>query len=74
LIELFCLINQGHYLEVEDIILFHLAWQCMSIRIPLSFFKSFIVNKDGAHKNRLNIKQKKPAELPQKSSKTNLYH
>lgn len=42
----------------QDIFLFHLARQCMSIRIPLSFFKSFIVNKDGEHKNHLNIKQK----------------
>ncbi len=40
----------------KDIFLFHLARQCMSTRVPLSFFKNFIVNKDGEHKNQLNIK------------------
>ncbi len=40
----------------KDVFLFHLARQCVSIRIPLSFFKNFIVNKDGEHKNRLDIK------------------
>jgi CBS domain-containing protein len=44
--------------QKQDIFLFHLARQCMSTRIPLSFFKNFIVNKDGEHKNHLNIKQK----------------
>ncbi len=40
----------------KDIFLFHLARQCMATRVPLSFFKNFIVNKDGEHKNRLDIK------------------
>ncbi len=41
----------------KDIFLFHLARQCMSTRIPLSFFKNFIVDKDGEHKNLLDIKR-----------------
>ncbi len=42
----------------QDIFLFHLARQCLSTPIPLSFFKNFIVDKDGEHKHRLDIKQK----------------
>ncbi len=41
----------------QDIFLFHLARQCMSTRIPLSFFKNFIVDRDGEHKNQLDIKR-----------------
>ncbi len=41
----------------KDIFLFHLARQCMSTRVPLSFFKNFIVNKDGENKNHLDIKR-----------------
>jgi CBS domain-containing protein len=40
-----------------DLFLFHLARQCMETRVPLSIFKNFIVEKDGEHKNRLDIKQ-----------------
>ncbi len=43
--------------QEKDIFLYHLARQCMSTRVPLSFFKSFIVDKDGAHKNQLDIKR-----------------
>ncbi|MCK5070757.1 MAG: histidine kinase, partial [Desulfocapsa sp.] len=43
--------------QEKDMFLFHLARQCMSTRVPLSFFKSFIVNKDGEHKNHLDIKR-----------------
>ncbi len=43
--------------RAKDIFLFHLARQCMATRIPLSFFKNFIVNKDGEHKHQLDIKQ-----------------
>ncbi len=42
--------------QQKDIFLFHLARQCMSTRIPLSFFRNFIVNRDGEHKNHLDIK------------------
>jgi len=41
----------------KDMFLFHLARQCMSTRVPLSFFKNFIVNRDGEHKHHLNIKR-----------------
>lgn len=41
----------------KDMFLFHLARQCMETRVPLSFFKNFIVEKDGEHKNRLDIKR-----------------
>ena len=42
----------------QDIFLFHLARQCLSIPVPLSFFKNFIVDKDGEHKHQLDIKLK----------------
>ncbi len=41
----------------KDLFLFHLARQCLDSRVPLSFFNNFIVEKDGEHKNRLDIKR-----------------
>jgi CBS domain-containing protein len=41
----------------NEIFLFHLANDCLKARPPLSFFRNFIVEKDGEHKNRLNLKQ-----------------
>lgn len=41
----------------QEIYLMHLAKDCMSHRPPLSFFKSFIVEKNGEHKNTLDIKR-----------------
>ncbi len=41
----------------RDLFLYHLARQCTETRVPLSFFKNFIVEKDGEHKNRLDIKR-----------------
>lgn len=41
----------------QEIYLMHLARDCMAGRAPLSFFKSFIVEKDGEHKNELDIKR-----------------
>jgi len=41
----------------QDLFLFHLARQCTETRVPLSFFKNFIVERDGQHKNRLDIKR-----------------
>ena len=41
----------------RDLFLFHLARQCIETRVPLSFFKNFIVEKDGEHRNRLDIKR-----------------
>jgi len=40
----------------QEIYLLHLARECMASRAPLSFFKSFIVEKDGEHKNKLDLK------------------
>ncbi len=40
----------------NQIFLRHLAANCLETRPPLSFFRSFIVEKDGEHKNTLDIK------------------
>ncbi|MDD4730934.1 MAG: putative nucleotidyltransferase substrate binding domain-containing protein [Desulfovibrio sp.] len=42
----------------QDVFLRHLAADCLQTRPPLSFFKNFVVEKTGEHKNRLNIKQR----------------
>lgn len=42
----------------QDIFLFHLARQALTVRTPLSFFRNFIVEKDGEYKHRLDIKHK----------------
>jgi CBS domain-containing protein len=41
-----------------DLFLLNLARNCLSSRPPLSFFKNFIVEKDGEHKNRFDLKTK----------------
>ncbi len=41
----------------NELFLFHLANDCLQARPPLSFFRNFIVEKNGEHKNRLNLKQ-----------------
>ena len=41
----------------QEIYLMHLAKDCMANRVPLSFFKSFMVEKNGEHKNELDIKR-----------------
>ncbi len=41
----------------HEIYLLHLARECMAGRAPLSFFKNFIVEKDGEHINKLDIKR-----------------
>lgn len=40
----------------RGIFLMHLARDCISTKTPLSFFRGFLVEKDGEHKNRLDIK------------------
>ncbi|MCI5149319.1 MAG: histidine kinase, partial [Candidatus Electrothrix sp. MAN1_4] len=40
----------------QELYLLHLAGQCLSGRAPLSFFRNFIVEKNGEHKNKLDIK------------------
>ncbi len=41
----------------QELYLLHLARECMAGRAPLSFFKNFIVEKDGEHVNKLDIKR-----------------
>ncbi len=47
----------NQHIKGRDLFLFHLARQSMETRAPLSFFKNFIVERDGEHKNRLDIKK-----------------
>jgi len=42
----------------QEIFLLFLARNCLSSRPPLSFFKNFIVEKDGEHKNTFDLKSK----------------
>lgn len=42
----------------SDIFHFHLARSSLASRPPLSFFKNFIVEKDGEHKNTFDLKTK----------------
>jgi len=45
-----------HMAPKKGIFLMHLAKDCMEGKAPLSFFRNFIVEKNGAHKNRLDLK------------------
>ncbi len=40
----------------QDLFLRHLAANCLNARPPLTLFRNFVVEKDGAHKNTLDIK------------------
>lgn len=40
----------------SELFLYHLAKDCLNVRPPLSFFRNFIVEKNGEHKNSLNLK------------------
>jgi len=42
----------------QQIYLLHMAREALGYRAPLSFFKNFIVEKNGEHKNKLDIKHK----------------
>ncbi len=42
----------------EEVFLHHMAADCLRSRPPLTFFKSFIVEKDGEHKDALDIKSR----------------
>lgn len=42
----------------QDVFLRHLAADCLTTRPPLSFFRNFVVEKSGEHKNRVDIKQR----------------
>lgn len=41
----------------NELFLYHLAGDCLTSRPPLSFFRNFIVEKNGEHRNSLNLKQ-----------------
>lgn len=47
----------------QDVFLRHLAADCLRARPPLSFFRNFIVEKDGEHKNTLDLKTRGLAPL-----------
>ncbi|BCO10154.1 hypothetical protein GF1_25300 [Desulfolithobacter dissulfuricans] len=47
----------GEITRRQEIYLLHLARECLAARAPLSFFKNFIVEKNGEHKNKLDIKR-----------------
>ena len=40
----------------QDLFLRHMAADCLNARPPLTFFKNFMVEKNGEHKNTLDIK------------------
>jgi CBS domain-containing protein len=42
----------------QDVFLRHLARNCLATRPPLSFFRNIIVEKDGEHKNTLDLKER----------------
>ncbi len=44
--------------ERQQIYLLHMARDYLGQRVPLSFFRNFIVEKNGEHKNKLDIKHK----------------
>ena len=50
-----------HYLvqnvPQQEVFLLHLAHNALEARPPLSFFRNFIVEKDGEHKNALDLKK-----------------
>ncbi len=46
-----------HQARGQEIFLRHLARDCMGTRAPLSFFRNFIVQRDGEHKNTLDVKR-----------------
>jgi CBS domain-containing protein len=46
----------GQLTRRQEIYLLHMARHCMNSRVPLSFFRSFIVERDGEHRNKLDIK------------------
>lgn len=44
--------------ERQTVFTFHLGRQCIANRAPLSFFNNIVVEKNGEHKNQLNIKKR----------------
>lgn len=50
-------------LKGQDMFLLQMAKMAVNVRPPLSFFKTFVVEKTGEHKNQLNLKFKCLAPL-----------
>lgn len=42
----------------KGIFLMHLAKDCLQVKPPISFFRNFIVEKNGEHKNQLDMKKR----------------
>jgi len=42
--------------ERQELYLLHMARHCLGSRGPLSFFRSFIVERNGEHRNKLDLK------------------
>ena len=40
----------------QEVYLLHMARHCLSGRVPLSFFRNFIVQRDGEYRNKLDLK------------------
>lgn len=52
---------RNHVIDIargEEHFAIYLARLCRANRVPLSFFKNFIVERNGEHRNRLDIKQR----------------
>lgn len=47
----------AEHIPKNELFLYHLAGDCLKGRPPLSFFRNFIVEKNGEHKNSLNLKK-----------------
>jgi CBS domain-containing protein len=46
------------YSQREELFLTHMARNCLVSRPPLSFFRNFVVEKDGKHKDTFDLKRK----------------
>lgn len=58
----------------KDLFLRYLAADCLNARPPLTFFKNFMVEKDGAHKNTLDIKARGLLPFMDFARVMSLYH
>jgi len=58
----------------KDLFLRYLAADCLSAKPPLTFFKNFMVEKDGAHKNTLDIKTRGLLPFMDFARVMSLYH
>lgn len=44
--------------EQQQLFIFHMGRQCVGNKAPLSFFNNIVVEKDGKHKNQLDLKRR----------------